>query len=74
VTAVMRWALVDAPDGYWRAKVLAMKVFTRCFKTMLAQYKSRDQKPGAAAADPLAKRAASLATGHDFSALAKGDL
>jgi uncharacterized protein YdaU (DUF1376 family) len=71
ITAVMRWALTDCSDGFWRAKILAMKIFVRCFKTMLSQYERRDQKTGAA--DPVAARATSLRTGHDFSALAKGD-
>ena len=76
ITAVMLWALADSSDGFWRAKILAMKIFSRCFKTMLAQYAERNnrtQKP-ATTTDALAERAASLRTGHDFSGLAKGDL
>jgi hypothetical protein len=52
---------------------MAMKNFSRCFKTMLKQ-----MEQGTAgtrqAIDPLAARAATLNTGHDFSAIAKGEL
>jgi uncharacterized protein YdaU (DUF1376 family) len=70
--AVMRWALVDSGDGFWRGRVFAMKNFVRSFNGMQKQFQS-GQKRGAAA-DPLTARCASLSTGHDFSATAKGDL
>jgi uncharacterized protein YdaU (DUF1376 family) len=74
LNAVMQWALVESTDGFWRARVVAMKVFVKCFKTMLSQYQTRGLKPGAAAgANPLAARAASLGEEYDFSAQAKGD-
>lgn len=73
ILAVMQWALVDVKDGFWRGRIFAMKNFVRGFNAMLTQYKRGDQKP-ATATDTLAERAASLKTGHDFSAMAKGDL
>ena len=71
VLAVMQWALVDVKDGFWRGRIFAMKNFVRGFNAMLSQYTRRDQKPGTA--DALAERASSLKTGHDFSAMAKGN-
>lgn len=74
ITAVIQWALVDSPNMFWRGRVYAMKNLVRAFTTIVGQYEKRDQKPGAKApADALAERAASLHTGHDFSALAKGN-
>jgi uncharacterized protein YdaU (DUF1376 family) len=73
VLDVMRHHLVDSTDGFWRGRVLAMKNFARCFTTMHKQSKSK-MAGTARSADPLAQRAASLQTGHDFTALAKGDL
>jgi uncharacterized protein YdaU (DUF1376 family) len=73
ILAVMRWSLVDSGDGFWRGRCFAMKNFVRSFGAMLTQFKRDGQTPGAAA-DPLAARAASLKSGHDFSAIAKGDL
>jgi uncharacterized protein YdaU (DUF1376 family) len=73
VAAVMKWALVDSDNMFWRGRVYAMKNFAKCFKSILAQYTRGDQNRGAAA-DPLAARAASLKSGHDFSAISKGDL
>jgi uncharacterized protein YdaU (DUF1376 family) len=72
VLAVMRWALIESGDGFWRGRIFAMKNFCRAFKAIHQQFKSGQQR--GAAADPLAARAASLKTGHDFSTLAKGDL
>jgi uncharacterized protein YdaU (DUF1376 family) len=72
VLSVMRWCLVDSGDGFWRGRVFAMKNLVRSFGAMQTQFKRGDQNR--AAADPLAARAASLKTGHDFSAIAKGDL
>jgi len=73
VEAVMDFALADNPDGFWRGRVFAMKNFARCFKTMHAQQK-RGVTGTRTAGNPLAERAASLKTGHDFSDMAKGDL
>jgi uncharacterized protein YdaU (DUF1376 family) len=73
VLDVMRHHLVESTDGFWRGRVLAMKNFARCFNTMHKQSKSKTAGT-ARSADPLAQRAASLQTGHDFTALAKGDL
>jgi uncharacterized protein YdaU (DUF1376 family) len=72
IVAVMRWALVDSGDGFWRGRVFAMKNFVRSFNAIQKQFQS-GQKRGETA-DPLAARCASLSTGHDFSATAKGDL
>jgi len=71
--AAMTWALTDSADGFWRGRVFAMKNFVKSFNAIHQQFK-RGQKSGKAAVDPLADRAASLKTGHDFSYLAKGDL
>jgi uncharacterized protein YdaU (DUF1376 family) len=71
VMAVMQWALVENPDGFWRGRIFGPETLSKCFKTMLSQSKAT---PIRKAADPLAQRAASLQTGHDFTALAKGDL
>jgi uncharacterized protein YdaU (DUF1376 family) len=73
VLHVIHSALVDSSDGFWRGRVYAMKNFVRCFNTMLEQV-TRKTAGTRAAADPLAQRAASLQTGHDFSAIAKGEL
>jgi len=78
IVAAMQWALTDSGDGFWRGRVLAMANFVRCFKTInqqriSGQKRTSGQKRGKAA-DPLAERCSSLKTGHDFSALAKGDL
>jgi len=72
VLEVINFALVENSDGFWRGRVFAMKNFVRGFNTMLAQMKrtAGTRKP----TDPLAARAASLSTGHDFSVMAKGDL
>ncbi len=71
VLDVMEWALVNNADGFWRGRVFGVDTFARCFKTMLTQSKSAVSRK---MADPLAQRAASLQTGHDFSAIAKGEL
>jgi uncharacterized protein YdaU (DUF1376 family) len=73
VLQVMQSLLTDNRDGFWRGRILAMKNFVRCFTTMHKQM-VRDAGTRKATADPLAERAASLKTGHDFSALAKGDI
>jgi uncharacterized protein YdaU (DUF1376 family) len=72
IADVMQWALADSGDGFWRGRVFAMKNFANGFKAMHKQFQTRGQKPGAA--DALAQRVASLQTGHDFSAMAKGDV
>jgi hypothetical protein len=72
VLRVMDYALVQNPDGFWRGRIYAMKNFVRCFGTILEQ---ANRGTGTRkAADPLAQRAASLQTGHDFGAIAKGDI
>ncbi len=71
VVAVMQFHLAESSDGFWRGRILGPKNLAKCFKSMLAQ-KQRVAGTSRAAA-PLA-RAASLKTGHDFSAMAKGDL
>ena len=73
ILSVMRWSLVDSGDGVWRGRVFARKNLVRSFGAMQTQFK-RDSQNRGAAADPLAARAASLKTGHDFSAISKGDL
>ena len=73
VVRVMQHHLVDSPNHFWRGRVMAMKNFSRCFNTMLNQMQ-QGTAGTRATIDPLAQRAASLQTGHDFSALAKGDL
>jgi uncharacterized protein YdaU (DUF1376 family) len=70
---VIQFALVDNSDGFWRGRIYAMKNFVRSFATMHSQMKRKTAGPRGAA-DPLAQRAASLQTGHDFSSMAKGDL
>lgn len=70
VLDVMTHHLVESGDGFWRGRILAMKHLVRCFTTMQKQMRAGTR----AAVDPLAARAASLQTGHDFSAIAKGDL
>jgi uncharacterized protein YdaU (DUF1376 family) len=72
VLAVMQWALVESDNMFWRGRVYSMKHFANFFATLHQQYKIR--AAGKRAADPLAARAASLQTGHDFSAIAKGDV
>ena len=73
VMQVMQHHLVDSANPFWRGRVMAMKNFARCFNTMLKQ--AQNGTAGTrAAVDPLAARAASLQTGHDFTAIAKGDL
>jgi uncharacterized protein YdaU (DUF1376 family) len=75
VLAVMQWALVDSDNMFWRGRVYSMKHFAHFFGTLKQQYEIRGAGTRrAAAVDPLAARAASLQTGHDFSAIAKGDL
>jgi len=73
VMAVMQWALVDSDNMFWRGRVYSMKHFANFFRTIRQQYEIRGAGTRGAA-DPLAERAASLKTGHDFSAMAKGDL
>jgi hypothetical protein len=51
-----------------------MKNFARCFNSMLKQMNQNTTAGTRTTVDPLAARAASLSTGHDFSALAKGEL
>jgi uncharacterized protein YdaU (DUF1376 family) len=70
---VIQFALVDNSDGFWRGRIYAMKNFVRSFSTMQSQMK-RKVTEIRKKADPLAERAASLKTGHDFTAIAKGDL
>jgi uncharacterized protein YdaU (DUF1376 family) len=72
LTAMMHWALTNSGDSFWRGRLLSMKHFVRSFKTIHQQFNSGQQR--ATGEDPLAQRAASLNTGHDFSALAKGDV
>jgi uncharacterized protein YdaU (DUF1376 family) len=72
IHTVMEYAF-ESTDGFWRGRIYAMKNFVRCFKTMLKQ-SQQNKSAGKRSQDPLAQRAASLATGHDFSAMAKGDL
>jgi uncharacterized protein YdaU (DUF1376 family) len=72
VLAVMQWALVDSDNMFWRGRVYSMKNFANSFGTIRQQYGMKDA--GKREADPLAKRAASISTGHDFTAIAKGDL
>lgn len=74
ILAVMQWALVDSPNMFWRGRVYSMKHFAGFFRTINQQYEIRDAATGRAAANPLAGQAASLSTGYDFSAMAKGDL
>ncbi len=73
VLAVMQWALVDSENQFWRGRVYSMKHFTGFFNTIRQQYEIRGAG-NRKAADPLAQRAASIATGHDFSAISKGEL
>ena len=73
VLQVMNALLADNRDGFWRGRVFAMKNFVRCFTTMHKQF-VRDAGKSRAAANPLAEHTASLKTGYDFSAIAKGDL
>jgi hypothetical protein len=73
IVDVMQQQLVDTPDGFWRGRVFGMKNFVRSFNTMLTQTKN-NVTTIRKTADPLAARAASLQTGHDFSNMAKGDL
>jgi uncharacterized protein YdaU (DUF1376 family) len=75
VMQVMQKLLAENRDGFWRGRVMAMKSLVKCFTTMHSQF-VRDAGTGrkAAAADPLAARAASLHAGHDFTAMAKGDV
>jgi uncharacterized protein YdaU (DUF1376 family) len=73
VLQVMNALLAENRDGFWRGRVFAMKNFVRCFTTMHKQF-VRDAGKGRAAANPLAENTASLKTGYDFSAIAKGDL
>jgi len=74
VMDVMQYALVDNPDGFWRGRIYAAKNFVRCFNTVHKQAQRKDAGTRKAAADPLVQRAASLQSGHDFSAMAKGDV
>ena len=73
VLQVMNALLADNPDGFWRGRVYAMKNLVRCFATMHKQF-VRDAGKSRTAANPLAGQAASLQTGYDFSAIAKGDI
>jgi uncharacterized protein YdaU (DUF1376 family) len=73
VLAVMQWALVESDNMFWRGRVYSMKHFANFFNTIHQQYGIRGAGKSAVV-DPLAARAASLQTGHDFSAMAKGDL
>jgi hypothetical protein len=73
VIAVMQWALVDSDNMFWRGRVYSMKHFANFFRTIHQQYGIRGAGTRGAV-DPLAARAASLSTGHDFTAIAKGDL
>lgn len=72
VLDVMQFSLVDNADGFWRGRIYAMKNFKNCFNTIHQQMKRAGNSRKAA--DPLAQRAASLETGHNFSDMAKGDL
>jgi len=74
IIAVMQWALVDSPNMFWRGRVYSMKHFAGFFRTINQQYEIRDAATGRTAANPLAGQAASLQTGYDFSAIAKGDI
>jgi uncharacterized protein YdaU (DUF1376 family) len=74
ILAVMQWSLVDSPNMFWRGRVYSMKHFAGFFRTINQQYEIRDAATGRAAANPLASQAASLSTGYDFSAMAKGDV
>jgi uncharacterized protein YdaU (DUF1376 family) len=74
VLAVMQHHLVDSPNHFWRGRVMAMKNFARCFNSMLKQMNQNMVAGTRTAVDSLAARAASLQTGHDFSAMAKGDV
>ena len=73
VMTVMQWALVDSDNMFWRGRVYSMKHFVNFFRSIQQQYEIKGAGTRGAA-DPLAQRAASLKTGHDFSAIAKGDL
>jgi uncharacterized protein YdaU (DUF1376 family) len=73
VVAVMQWALLDSDNMFWRGRVYSMKHFANFFRTIHQQYGIRGAGTRGAT-DPLAQRAASLKTGHDFSNMAKGDL
>jgi uncharacterized protein YdaU (DUF1376 family) len=73
VMDVMQWALVDSDNMFWRGRVYSMKHFANSFNTIRQQYGLRGAGTRKAQ-DPLAARAASLQAGHDFSAMAKGDI
>jgi len=73
VLQVIQTLLADNPDGFWRGRIFAMKNLVRCFATMHKQF-VRDAGKSRTAANPLAEHTASLKTGYDFSAIAKGDL
>jgi hypothetical protein len=73
VLQVMNALLAENRDGFWRGRIFAMKNFVRCFTTMHKQF-VRDAGTSRTAANPLAEHTASLKTGYDFSAIAKGDL